>query len=167
MKNEELITTLAYLHYKNINIDNVGEFFKIYVYLKDNEIKITFDKKGAVTILLETIEIDKEKNDMFINSIEQVELFAEKIKVLLDNDYNKLSKILNPFKDGISKARAKDFYMLYLILQELNIHIITTYKNEIINDISEIYKIMRKTPENIQIEDFMSYVKRTISKYIK
>lgn len=164
MKNEELITTLAYLDYKNINFNNFNNFFKVYVYFKDNEIKMTFDKKYSVTVLLENIEKNEKENEKFLNSIDKVEHFAEKIKVLFDEDYDKLNKILNPYKN-IKKARAKDFYLLFLILQEFNMHIIKTYRLDIINDIESIYKYMKKIPNNIEATDFFNYCKKLISKY--
>lgn len=165
MKNEELITTLSYLEFRNINIKNMNEVFKVYIYLKDNEIKVSFDKKYALTNLLETIDIDKETENSFINSITMVENFMEKIDLLFNKNYDNLIKFLNPYIDNPRKGSAKDFYLLYLFLNNLNTHIINTYQENIINDIQSIYKFMKKIPENKQADDFIKYLLQTNHKY--
>ncbi len=167
MKNEELITTLAYLNYKKINLDNITDVFKVYIYFKDNEIKITFDKKYAVTTLLDNIEKNKNEKEKLIASIDEIEVFIEKIKLLFDENYNKLGEIINPYKKGEKKVRAKDFYILFLIIQELNYHIIKTYKQDILKDIYNMYCFMKKTPDYIQPDDFIKYTKNLLCKYSK
>lgn len=165
MKNEELITTLSYLEFKNINIKNMNEVLKVYIYLKDNEIKMTFDKKYSLTNLLETIDTDKETENCFMNDIALVENFMEKIELLFNKNYDNLIKILNPYIETPRKGSAKDFYLLYLFLKNLNTHIINTYKEDILNDIQSIYRFMKKIPENKQAEDFIKYLLQIIYKY--
>jgi len=167
MKNEELITTLAYMDYKNVTLKNITDFFKVYVYYKDNEIKISFDKKGAVTALLENIAENEDTTNKFLKSIQNLESFIKKIKILINENYDILPKILNPYTKNSKKITAKDFYLLYIILQDLNIHIIETYKIEILTDIEKIYKYMKKVPENINGADFIDFTKNIIQKHKK
>ncbi len=167
MKNEELITTLAFLSYKKINIDNIEDFFKVYVYHKDQEIKMTFDKKYSVTILLENIESNQQKKELFLESVNQVELFVKKIKILFNEKIDVLCKIFNPYKDGVKKVRAKDFYLLYVIIQEFNMHIVETYQKEIVTAITNIYKLMKHTPEDMDNTIFLQYTRNMINEYKK
>ncbi len=167
MKNEELIITLAYFDFKEYNIHNINNVLRIYMYNKDNELKVSFDKKFAITILLEKIEFDSHEKEKFINSVKEIEIFLEKINTLFDNDPNKLIKILNPYIDKPRKGGAKDFYLLYLILKEFNKHFLLAYKQDIINDISDIYKYMKKIPEGKQVDDFIKFTLDTINKYNK
>lgn len=167
MKNEELITTLAFLSYKEININNIEEFFKVYVYHKDQEIKMTFDKKYSVTALLENIEDNQHKKDLFIEAINQVDIFVKKLKILFDDKGDGLCKIFNPYNEAVKKVRAKDFYLLYVIMQELNMHVVETYKKEIVETITEIYKLMKHTPEDMNNTTFLQYTRNMINEYKK
>lgn len=167
MKNEELITTLAFLSYKEININNIEDFFKVYVYHKDQEIKMTFDKKYSVTTLLENIEDNQHKKELFIEAINQVNIFVNKLKILFDDKCDGLCKIFNPYKEGVKKVRAKDFYLLYVIMQEFNMHIVETYQKEIIEAITKIYKLMKHTPEDMNNITFLQYTRNMINEYKK
>ena len=59
----------------------------------------------------------------------------------------------------------KDFYILWIILQEFDKHIILTYNNELLVEISELFKMMKKMPDNADITDFLKFVSSIIEKY--
>lgn len=174
MKEEELVTTLAYMSYNKFNINNINDFFKINL-RTDNKgtkrekslIKISVRNKDAITTFLEKMEPNSKQEEEFLNSVNKVNDFIDRLKVLSDNDEKMLIKILNPNKPKSVKGDRNCFYIIWLILQELDTHIIQTYKEDLIQDLEEIFKLMQNMPKNKSEKDFMEYVKNTITKYNK
>ena len=56
---------------------------------------------------------------------------------------------------------------MWLILQEFDLHIIQTYKKELVEYLKEVFKLMQNMPKDKKEDDFMDYVKSIISKYSK
>ncbi|MBQ9659160.1 MAG: DUF262 domain-containing protein [Clostridia bacterium] len=170
---EELVTILAYMHYIELNIENINHFFKINL-RTDNKntkkekslIKISVRNKNEITKFLEKMRPNSEKEKEFLNSVNAVEDFVEKLKVIFE-DEDALIKVLNPTKTKSKKGSKNSFYIMWLILQEFDLHIIQTYKKELVEYLKEVFKLMQNMPKDKKEDDFMDYVKSIISKYSK
>lgn len=174
MKEEELVTTLAYMNYKGINIENMNNFLSVYMYLENKdkqgehyEVKLSIPNKEAITNFLEDLEPDSDEESKFLNSIESVNSFVEKLKILSEDDENILIRIFNPHIKIPRKGNKKDFYITWLILQELDTHIIKTYKEEILGELEEVFKLMKNMPNNRDEKSFINYIKNVINEYSK
>lgn len=174
MKEEELVTILAYMNYKGINIENLNKFFSVYMYLENKdkqgehyEVKLSIPNKEAITNFLEDLEPDSDEESKFLNSIDSVNVFIEKLRILSENDENVLIRIFNPYIRIPRNGNKKDFYITWLILQELDTHIIRTYKESILEDLEEVFKLMKNMPKNRDEKSFINYIKNVINEYSK
>lgn len=173
MKEEELVTILAYMDKERINLENCHKIFKIHLYTENSnksneriEVKISIMNKASITHYLELLEPNSVEEEKFFNCLNNVQLFVKKLDILVEDNYDKLIKILNPYIDNIRKGSMKDFYLLWLILENLDNHILKTYKSNILNDLSAIFKLMKNMPLNKDVDYFLSYIKEVIKKYI-
>lgn len=169
MKEEELVTTLAYMHYEEIDLESINEFFSTYIFLENKdkrdehfEIKISVKNKNAITNFLEDLKPDSKDEAEFLNSVND---FIDKLDILSKDDKTVLIKIFNPNIKVPRKGNKKDFYITWLILQELDTHVVSTYKDEILKDLEKIFKLMKNMPVNENVDDFVKYIKNIIDKY--
>lgn len=172
MKEEELVTTLAYMDHEEIDIENINEFFSIYKYIENKdkknehcEIKISVNNKNAITNFLEDLEPESNEEKEFLMCINKVNDFTDKLDILSEDDETILIKIFNPNIKVPRKGNKKDFYITWLILKELDTHIVSTYKKEILQDLEKIFKLMKNMPKDKNVNDFINYIKSIIYKY--
>lgn len=175
MKEEELVTVLAYLDYHNVTIHDLKGILDT-VLRTDNrdkrneivQVKISFHKnKNVITKFLEGIQPDSEEEMEFAKSVENVNEFADKLKMLSGDDDNRLIKIFNPNTTNRRVGATSDFYLMWLILKKLDTHIILTYRKEILKDLESVFQLMKNMPKGKDEKDFMQYVKDIIDKYPK
>lgn len=174
MKEEELVTTLAYMDYQEIDLDNIDDFFAIYIYTENKdkqnehcEIKLSVKNKEGITNYLEEMEPDSNEEKEFLTCLDKVSDFVNKLKILSQNNENILIKIFNPNIKVARKANRKDFYITWLILKELDTHIITTYREELLNDLENIFKYMKNMPADRNTRGFINYINSILDKYLK
>lgn len=174
MKEAELVTTLAYMDYIELNFENINDFFKFDI-RTDNKntkkekslIRIRAKGKKDITNLLESMEPNSEKEREFLISVNSVNSFVDKLKILSDDDYRKLIKMLNPNRIVSIRGDKNCFYIMWLILQELDVHIIQTYKKEIVEDFKKMFSLMQNMPKDKDENDFIEYVKSILKNYSK
>ncbi len=174
MSEEELVTTLAYMNHEEITIDNINKFFSVYIYLENKdkldehyEIKLSIPSKNAITKYLEMLEPNSNEEKEFLKSINSVNDFVDKLKILSEDDEDILIKIFNPNIRIPRKGNRKDFYIIWLILQNLDTHIVKTYKKKLLKDLEEIFRMMKNMPANADVKSFIDYVKDIIKRYTK
>lgn len=172
MAEEELVTTLAYMNHEEITIDNINKFFSVYIFLENKdkldehyEIKFSITSKDAITKYLEKLEPDSNGEKEFLKSINSVNDFVDKLKILSEDDEDILIKIFNPNIRIPRKGNRKDFYIIWLILQKLDTHVVKTYKKQLLKDLEEIFKMMKNMPADSDVKSFIEYVKDVIKKY--
>ena len=162
------------MDYEEIDIDNIEKFFSIYTYVENkdkrnehSEIKISVNNKNAITNFLEDLQPDSKEENEFIKSVDSVNNFIDKLNILSKEDDTLLIKIFNPNIKVPRQGNRKDFYITWLILQELDTHIISTYREEILKDLEELFKQMKNMPADKEVKDFIDYVKSIINEYSK
>lgn len=172
MKEEELVTTLAYMDYEKVSANNMDKFFTTYIFLENKdkqdehyEIKLSISNKNKITNFLEDMRPNSNEERKFLNSIESVNEFSNKLKILSNENEMILLKIFNP---NIKKPRIgnkKDFYLTWMILKDLDIQIIKTYREEILKDLERIFKTMKHVPNGMTVDDFKEETNNIINKY--
>lgn len=174
MDEAEMVTILAYMDCKEFYIEKINKFFSIYICTKNrnkrnehNEIGIKISNKSKITTFLEKLESEPKKEKEFLESIDRVKDFVDKLKILSDNDDEVFLKIFNPNIDKPRKAGKNDIYITWLILQELDSHIVKTYKKDILKDLEEVFKLMKNMPESKDEKSFIDYIQNIIEKYAK
>lgn len=102
-----------------------------------------------------------------MKSVSSVEKFIVKLKILTDQQSNQFIKLVNPYLDAPRKASRKDFYITWLILNNLDSHIVKTYSKEILKDLEGLFKFMKNIPVGKNENDFINYIDSIIKKYQK
>lgn len=174
MKEEELIAILAYMDYSKVNINNFNNFFRIHLVTENRdkineriEVKLSINNKKAITDYLENMLPGSKEEKIFVNCLRRVEEFADKILLLTNDDYFKLITIFNPYIEVPRTGSMKDFYITWIIINSFNEHIIKTYQEEILNDLSELFKLMKKMPNGKDEKLFIENMNYLINKYTK
>jgi len=174
MQSAELVTLLAYLSYQDITIDNLKNILHIELRIdnkgKQNEIRqirISFRKnKGAITSFLKKLEGDSQKEQDFIKSIENINEFGRKLKIL-EGEEGRLAKIFHPNTNMKKIGEKNDFYLLWLILKELDTHLIETLRKEMLRDLEAIFKLTKNVPTGKDEKDFIEHIQKVIDYYKK
>lgn len=174
MKEEELVTTLAYMDYIDVNIKNLNEFFHIYLYTENSnkqfehtEVRLSVKNKNKLSDFLEDLEPNSPKDLTFQNCLDNVNLFTEKLNFLCNNDNSILIKIFNPNIAKPQIGNKKDFYLTWLILHDIDFHVIITYRESILTDLEKLFKLMKNMPHSSDVMSFLDCVKDIIEKYKK
>lgn len=147
MKVETLITSLVYLEYNEKY--GVSPYNLLGIYLKENKVLIRIKSKEAITKMLDCISENEDKN--FLNAIENIEKFINKVHILINRNHDNLLKL---FLSNNSNGRKKDqnFYLLWLILRKIKIETLFSNREEIFKLVMKIFK---KSQENIKRNDFI------------
>jgi hypothetical protein len=180
MLNEELYISLSYLDFKTQSSD--CQFVPLDIYQKSDRINARIkEKKDISNVLLNASQSIQIKN-MFIDCIKHVEQFISKIKIILiDKDISKndlpnflsseLEKVLRAGKKGRYYLRTlQDYYILWYLLQPLNMAMTNFHRKEIKKDLKNIYRYMKNIPEsdvegNLGFDNFTMLVNNFHNKY--
>ncbi|HII4408780.1 TPA: GmrSD restriction endonuclease domain-containing protein [Clostridium perfringens] len=174
MINEEMYTILAYLSYKN-NYENIKEDNIFDIYQKGKRINFRIQNKKDLTRILEAASKYDETKKKFLASINKVESFIKKLRLILiseniDNDFiinEYLKKELNDIfqvKANSTRRSLQDFYALWYIIQPINIEMIRVNRINIKQDLKVIFTFMKDIPEN-SLNDFIKKVDEFYRKY--
>lgn len=147
MKVETLITSLVYLEYNEKY--GVSPYNLLGIYLKEKKVLIRIKSKEVITKMLDCISENEDKN--FLNAIENIEKFINKVHILINRNHDNLLKL---FLSNNSNGRKKDqnFYLLWLILRKVKIETLISNREEIFKLVMKIFK---KSQESIKRNDFI------------
>ncbi len=162
MENEELLTAIAYLEYHTQIEDKTK---RLDIYQKTDRINARISDKANISSILSLASKDEEVKTKFENCIKLVSSFIKKVKhVLLDQDVlneeidNFLEKELDVvFKGGktedYTRRTMQDFYLLWVMIAEINFEMIKEYRKEIKENITKIYFSAKNIPEELWYEN--------------
>ena len=155
MQNEELFTCLVYLDYrKTINKPGV-EYLAIYQ--KSDRINARIKEKYDITSVLTSVSEHDSNKKEFIKSVTNTNDFINRLRKLLElNPFEKdspdLEKSLNKSfstKRGtrLIKRTLQDFYILWFLVESIQIQTIENEYKDIYKDIRKIFKYIKNIPE--------------------
>lgn len=120
MENEELVTLLSYIDYQlnKVSYDKILGMFK-----RIDRITCRIKDKNSITDYLMHLEDDTNEKKCFINSIMKTDEKISEFGKLFDNNLNKdtLNTFFNIKKSQTFRRSYQDFYIVWLILHDLNI----------------------------------------------
>lgn len=155
MKNEELITMLAYLAYiERKNAIKPGDYLNIFV--RNQRINARFNTKSYITSVLS--EISSKNDSVFGQAIEDVKEFIEKINILTGENFENLNELLAHTKKNTQSKTNQNFYLLWIAVAHIDKARILKDKEEIFLNISNLFA------ESQNIKDDTFDVKEYINK---
>lgn len=113
MKLEELITSLAYIDYR-MNQPDAEIINVLNIYKRNDRMCARIMSKDNVTKTLNELSNGNPQN--FVKALENVEVFIEKILMLIENNSEQLRALFNHSKKGIQYKTDQNFYFLWAIL---------------------------------------------------
>ncbi|WP_108424466.1 DUF262 domain-containing protein [Flagellimonas amoyensis] len=162
MNNEDLVTSLIYLNFKNSNsYRNLNKIYSFLdIYKTGERIGIRIKSKNDITSILES----NEQIVPFKNAVESFfDNFILVLKNLLDKEeFAELSNELDYLIDGANRRTAKNFYALWLLIANSKPEQLYLNKSETKSDIQ---KIIRMTNEIDSKKAFENHIVEFWEKY--
>ena len=149
MKLEELITSLAYIDYR-MNQPDAEIINVLNIYKRNDRMYARIMSKDNVTKTLNELSNGNPQN--FVKALENVEVFIEKILMLIENNSEQLRALFNHSKKGIQYKTDQNFYFLWAILFRTSISDIQRDRQGEFKRISKIFSIIQKTPVDYTTE---------------
>lgn len=153
MKNEELITMLAYLAYIERKDQTMpGDYLNIFV--RNQRINARFSTKGSITTRLG--EISSTNDPVFGEAIKDVKEFIRKLELLCGKDFHDFNKLLGHSKKNTQSRTNQNFYLLWIAVSHLDISRIRSEKEKIFNQIRELFVASQDiTDDSFDVPEFV------------
>lgn len=136
MKNEELITMLAFLAYiERKYLTSPGDYLNVFV--RNQRINARFSTKGNITTTLG--EISSNGDSLFGNAIADVKSFIEKLQILCGPNFEYLNKMLAHSKKNTQSRTNQNFYLLWIAVAHIETARIKSKKEEIFIKINNMF----------------------------
>lgn len=151
MRNEELITTLAYMDYKK-TVSNNDPRSVLDIYIRSGRVNARIKKKADITKILS--DITNNDSSSFDNSVKKVLQFIEKIDLLTNGNDSYLNTVFaHRFKSNQSRTN-QNFYFLWILLDKVEKEVIVKNKSNVVDKLISVYSIIQKVPIGFTIENF-------------
>jgi len=118
--------------------------------------------KDNVTKTLENIS--NGNSQLFIQYVQNITLFVEKIKKLVDENYDNIWELFVHSRKGTQYKTDQNFYFLWSMLQNITVDEIEAQRNYIFDTVTSKFSIIQKTPESLTIEKFIEEIKIVLNK---
>ena len=152
MKLEELITSLGYLDYR-MNQPHTEIINLLNIYKRNDRMCARIMSKDNVTKTLS--ELSNTNPKAFVEALENVELFVNKILILIEDDPEKLRELFNHSKKGVQYKTDQNFYFLWALHFKISIEELQKRKRKEFRRISKIFSLIQKTPADYTTEMFL------------
>jgi hypothetical protein len=155
MRNEELITSLAYMDYKK-NISDNPLRSVLDIFIRSGRVSARIKKKADITKIL--TDITNNDTTRFENSVNNVLHFIEKIKLLTDGDDSYLNIIFAHRSKSNQSRTNQNFYLLWVLLDGIKLEEIACKKSDIVEKLISIYRMIQKVPSGFTIENLFETI---------
>ena len=154
MKNEELITILAYLSYqKRKNATKLEDLLNIYA--KNQRINARIKNKNSITNVLG--EISRSNDTVFTEALADVEEFIIKLQILTGSNFEKLNEMIVHTKGTRQSRTNQNFYLLWIAIAHNSIAYTRKNRIKIFEKISNMFAISQDIrDDDFCIDDFVS-----------
>lgn len=151
MKNEELITMLAYLSYiKRKDSIKPGDYLNIFV--RNQRLNARINRKGNITNRL--TEISSNNDPVFDDAIQDVKDFIDKLQYLCGDEFKNFNKMICHTRKNTQSRTNQNFYLLWIALEHISIDRIKLEKDNIFKNIQNLFsKSQEIDEENFDVED--------------
>lgn len=152
MKLEELITSLGYLDYK-MNQSHMPITNLLNIYKRNDRMCARIMSKDNVTKLLS--ELSNNNPLAFVAALDNVEIFVDKILILIENEPENLRKLFNHSKKGVQYKTDQNFYFLWTLLFNISLEELKCTRKTEFDRISNVFSLIQKTPVDYTAEMFL------------
>lgn len=153
MKNEELITMLAYLAYIERK-DSVkpGDYLNIFV--RNQRLNARINTKSNITNRL--TEISSTNDQVFADALQDVKSFIQKLQYLCGEEFQDFNKMICHTKKNTQSRTNQNFYLLWIALDNIKMDRIREEKDTIFKSIQTLFLISQDIKEDdFDVKDFI------------
>lgn len=136
MKNEELITMLAYLAYMERK-DNIKPRDCLNIFVKNRRINARFITKRNITNKLG--EISSTNDSLFDDALNDVKEFIQKLHILCGDEFQDFSKMLGHTKKNTQSRTNQNFYLLWISIAHIALQRIYEEKDSIFENVRNLF----------------------------
>lgn len=138
MKNEELITMLAYLAYIERK-DGIkpGDYLNIFV--RNQRINARFSTKGNITNKLG--EISSNNDPVFGEALKDVNSFIDKLKLLCGEEFERFNKMLGHTRKNTQSRTNQNFYLLWIAIAHIELTRVQSETEQIFDRVRNLFLI--------------------------
>lgn len=155
MKNEELITMLAYLAYiERKDSIKPGDYLNIFV--RNQRLNARINTKSNITNRL--TEISSNNDSVFGDALHDVKNFIEKLQYLCGEDFEDFNKLICHTKKNTQSRTNRNFYLLWIAITHIGTERLKKEKDAIFKSIQELFLISQEIKEDDF--DVKEYVKK-------
>lgn len=101
-------------------------------------------------------ELSNSNPKAFVKALENVELFINKILILIEDDPEKLRELFNHSKKGVQYKTDQNFYFLWALLFKISTEKLQKRRKKEFERISKIFSVIQKTPVDYTTEMFLT-----------
>lgn len=136
MKNEELITMLAFLAYIQRK-ENIKPEKYLNVFVRNQRINARFSTKRYITATLG--EVSRKNDALFGNAIDDVVDFINKMKVLCGDGFEAFTDLIAHPKKNTQSRTNQNFYLLWIAVAHISIERLVKDKDHIYHTIRNLF----------------------------
>lgn len=145
MKNEELITMLAYLAYVERK-DSIRPGDCLNIFVRNKRINARFSTKSNITSRL--TEICSNNDELFADALQDVKSFLDKMQILCGDDFRDFNRMINHTKKNTQSRTNQNFYLLWIAVAHIDINRVRKEKDRIFNKIQEMFLISQEIKDD-------------------
>lgn len=154
MKNEELITILAYLAYIERK-DQIKPEDYLNIFVRNQRINARISTKGNITTSLG--EISSTKDSVFSDALEDVKEFIHKLQVLCGESFQDFNQMLGYTRKNAQSRTNQNFYLLWIAVAHIDYERIVAEKEVIFEKIRKLFVQSQDiVDENFDVTDFVT-----------
>lgn len=145
MKNEELITMLAYLAYMKRTANSAPQE-PLNIFVRNQKINARFKDKSMITTVLG--KLSQAHDNVFDEALEDVNQFIEKLKILCGSSFDSFNQMVSQTYKNTNTKTNQNFYLLWLILCNISLDDLSNRKTYIFSRIQQIFTICQDVKED-------------------
>lgn len=153
MKNEELITMLAYLAYiERKDFIKPGNYLNVFV--RNQRLNARISTKSNITNRL--TEISSTNDPVFGDAINDVKEFIEKLQFLCGEDFEGFSDLICHAKKNTQSRTNQNFYLLWIAIAHIDFERLKREKETIIKNVQTMFLVSQEVKEDdFNIADYI------------
>lgn len=154
MKNEEIITMLAYLAYRERKFhEKPSESLNIFV--RNQRINARFSRKNHITNTLG--EISRNNDEEFSSAIFDVRDFIDKLAVLTGENFERFNEMILHTKKNTQSRTYQNFYLLWIAIAHIDMERVKQQKDIIFDKIQQMFATsLDIRDDNFSVDEFVS-----------
>ena len=152
MKNEEIVTILAYLAYKRRK-NNTPPSSCLTSFVRNKKLNVRFTSKTDITTTIE--DITSTDDAVFSNAIDDVDIFIKKLEILTGTQFSAFSDLVSHSKGNSQSKTNQNLYLLWITLENLDMHTVKFETRSIYAKVKNSFSAIQQIEGTFNTDEFI------------